>query len=48
MTTSREKVGDVLELKRSRAGKFEDGTPRYKYTGRVRVDREPLPKVRRS
>lgn len=48
MTTSREKVGDVLELKRTRAGKFEDGTPRYKYTGKVRVDREPLPKVRRS
>lgn len=45
LLTEREKVGDVLELKRTRAGKFEDGTPRYKYTGTVRVDREPLLKV---
>lgn len=40
-----EKVGDVGEITRRRAGTFENGTPRYKYTGTVNVNRE-LPPVR--
>ena len=45
--TSRENVdAGSVELKRRRAGTFEDGTPRWKYTGTATVQRDPLPKVR--
>lgn len=40
-----EKVDDVGEITRRRAGTFEDGTLRFKYTGTVNVNRE-LPPVR--
>ena len=45
--TSREMVGARgVSVKRRRAGTFEDGTPRWKYTGTATVHRDPLPKGR--